>query len=158
MDILNILIAAAVVLILGIGYYKFIRKNDSSQYLNDIKDKEHELDLIKLQHENDLKLLNEKLNSVLVEKNNLTETLTKERETTSKQLETLGKVDAFKNSVTSNMGEYSQMIEKQQKFIDKLTGNAKYQGEFGEKFLEQILNFAGFKLGIDYTKQKKEEV
>ena len=56
------------------------------------------------------------------------------------------------------MGEYSKMIEKQQKFIDKLTGNAKYQGEFGEKFLEQILNFAGFKLGIDYTKQKKEEV
>mgnify|MGYP006262511915 CR=1 FL=1 len=45
MDILNILIAAAVVLILGIGYYKFIRKKDSSQYLNDIKDKEHELDL-----------------------------------------------------------------------------------------------------------------
>ena len=158
MDTLNILITTAVFLILGIGYYKFIRKKDSSQYLNDIKDKEHELDLIKLQHENDLKLLNEKLNSVLMEKNNLTETLTKERETTSKQLETLGKVDAFKNSVTSNMGEYSKMIEKQQKFIDKLTGNAKYQGEFGEKFLEQILNFAGFKLGIDYTKQKKEEV
>ena len=158
MDTLNILITTAVFLILGISYYKFIRKKDSSQYLNDIKDKEHELDLIKLQHENDLKLLNEKLNSVLAEKNNLTETLTKERETTSKQLETLGKVDAFKNSVTSNMGEYSKMIEKQQKFIDKLTGNAKYQGEFGEKFLEQILNFAGFKLGIDYTKQKKEEV
>ena len=38
MDILNILIAAAVVLILVICYYKFIRKNDSSQYLNDIKD------------------------------------------------------------------------------------------------------------------------
>ena len=66
MDILNILIAAAVVLILGISYYKFIRKNDSSQYLNDIKDKEHELDLIKLQHENDLKLLNEKLNLSLI--------------------------------------------------------------------------------------------
>ena len=80
MDTLNILIATAVFLILGIGYYKFIRKKDSSQYLNDIKDKEHELDLIKLQHENDLKLLNEKLNSVLVEKNNLTETLTKERD------------------------------------------------------------------------------
>ena len=55
------------------------------------------------------------------------------------------------------MGQYSQMIEKQQKFIDKLTGNQKYQGEFGEKFLEQILNFAGFKLGIDYTKQKKKK-
>ena len=61
------------------------------------------------------------MNSILIEKNNLNETLTKERETTSKQLETLGKVDAFKTSVTTNMGEYSQMIEKQQKFIDKLT-------------------------------------
>ena len=158
MDILNILITAAVILALGIIYFKFFKKKDSSQYLNEIKDKDHELDLIKLQHENDLKLLNEKLSSILIEKNNLNETLTKERETTSKQLETLGKVDAFKTSVTTNMGEYSQMIEKQQKFIDKLTGNAKYQGDFGEKFLEQILNFAGFKLGIDYTKQKKEEV
>ena len=158
MDILNILITAAVILALGIVYFKFFKKKDSSQYLNEIKDKDHELDLIKLQHENDLKLLNEKLSSILIEKNNLNETLTKERETTSKQLETLGKVDAFKTSVTTNMGEYSQMIEKQQKFIDKLTGNAKYQGDFGEKFLEQILNFAGFKLGIDYTKQKKEEV
>ena len=158
MDILNILIAAAVIFALGIVYFKFFKKKDSSQYLNEIKDKDHELDLIKLQHENDLKLLNEKLSSILIEKNNLNETLTKERETTSKQLETLGKVDAFKTSVTTNMGEYSQMIEKQQKFIDKLTGNAKYQGDFGEKFLEQILNFAGFKLGIDYTKQKKEEV
>ena len=152
MDILNIFITAAVILILGIVYFKFIKKKDFSSS-NEIKDKEHELDLIKLQHENDLKLLNEKLNSILIEKNNLNETLTRESETTSKQLETLGKVDAFKNSVTSNMGEYSQMIEKQQKFIDKLTGNAKYQGDFGEKFLEQILNFAGFKLGIDYTKQ-----
>ena len=158
MDILTILITAAVILALGIVYFKFVKKKDSSQYVDEIKDKEHELDLIKLQHESDLKILNEKLNSVLIEKNNLNETLTKERETTSKQLETLGKVDAFKTSVTTNMGEYSQMIEKQQKFIDKLTGNAKYQGDFGEKFLEQILNFAGFKLGIDYTKQKKEEV
>ena len=154
MDILNIIIIASFILALVVVYFKFIKKEDFSSS-NEIKDKEHELDLIKLQHENDLKLLNEKLNSILIEKNNLNETLTRERETTSKQLETLGKVDAFKNSVTSNMGEYSQMIEKQQKFIDKLTGNAKYQGDFGEKFLEQILNFAGFKLGIDYTKQKK---
>ena len=56
------------------------------------------------------------------------------------------------------MGQYSQMIEKQQKFIDKLTGNAKYQGSFGEKFLEQSLQFHGFKLNVDYTKQKHEDV
>ena len=97
MDILNIIIIASFILALVVVYFKFIKKEDFSSS-NEIKDKEHELDLIKLQHENDLKLLNEKLNSILIEKNNLNETLTRERETTSKQLETLGKVDAFKNS------------------------------------------------------------
>ena len=77
MDILTILITAAVILALGIVYFKFVKKKDSSQYVDEIKDKEHELDLIKLQHESDLKILNEKLNSVLIEKNNLNETLTK---------------------------------------------------------------------------------
>ena len=160
MDLLPVLITAAIVSILWFAYIKFSKKNnDPSAELDDLKkDKDHEIELLISNNEKELSVLREKLNSLETEKNSLKETLTKERETTAKQLETLGKVDAFKTSVTTNMGEYSQMIEKQQKFIDKLTGNAKYQGDFGERFLEQSLNFHGFKLGIDYTKQKKEEV
>ncbi len=158
MDILSIILTAIAVSVLWFFYLKFFKKNDQSLSLNEIKEKEHQIELTKLQHEKELSVLKEQLNSLVTEKTNLQETLSNERITTAEQLKTLGKVDAFKNSVTSNMGQYSQMIEKQQKFIDKLTGNQKYQGEFGEKFLEQILNFAGFKLGIDYTKQKKEEV
>ena len=158
MDILTILITAASVSILWIFYLKFFNKERSSQDLEELKDKEHEIDLIKLQHEKDLSLLKEKFNSLENEKNLIEETLTNERETTKDQLKTLGKVDAFKNSVTANMGHYTQMLEKQQKFIDKLTGNSKYQGNFGEKFLEQSLQFHGYKLNIDYTKQKHEMV
>ena len=158
MDILTILITAASVSILWIVYLKFFKKERSLQDLEELKDKEHEIDLIKLQHEKDLSLLKEKFNSLENEKNLIEETLTNERETTKDQLKTLGKVDAFKNSVTANMGHYTQMLEKQQKFIDKLTGNAKYQGNFGEKFLEQSLQFHGYKLNIDYTKQKHEMV
>tara|TARA_B100001989_G_scaffold17596_1_gene10861 strand:- start:86 stop:1273 length:1188 start_codon:yes stop_codon:yes gene_type:complete len=158
MDILTILITAASVSILWIFYLKFFNKERSSQDLKELKDKEHEIDLIKLQHEKDLSLLKEKFNSLENEKNLIEETLTNERETTKDQLKTLGKVDAFKNSVTANMGHYTQMLEKQQKFIDKLTGNSKYQGNFGEKFLEQSLQFHGYKLNIDYTKQKHEMV
>ena len=33
----------------------------------------------------------------------------------------------------------------------------KYQGNFGEKFLEQSLQFHGFKENVDYTKQKKNK-
>ena len=158
MDILSIILTAIAVSVLWFFYLKFYKKDNQSLSLNEIKEKEHQIELTKLQHEKELSVLKEQLNSLVTEKTNLQETLSNERITTAEQLKTLGKVDAFKNSVTSNMGQYSQMIEKQQKFIDKLTGNQKYQGEFGEKFLEQILNFAGFKLGIDYTKQKKEEV
>ena len=160
MDIISVLVTAAVISILWFGYLKYSQKNNNtSADLDDLKkDKDHEIELLISNNEKELSVLREKLNSLETEKNSLKETLTKERETTAKQLETLGKVDAFKTSVTTNMGEYSQMIEKQQKFIDKLTGNAKYQGDFGERFLEQSLNFHGFKLGIDYTKQKKEEV
>ncbi len=160
MDIVSILVTAAVISALWFTYLKYSQKdNDSSADLDDLKkDKDHEIELLRSENEKELIILRERLNSLETEKNSLKETLNKERETTANQLETLGKVDAFKTSITSNMGEYSQMLEKQQKFIDKLTGNAKYQGDFGERFLEQSLNFHGFKLGIDYTKQKKEEV
>ena len=156
MDLLSALITAAIVSILWFVYIKFSKKNnDPSAELDDLKkDKDHEIELLISNNEKELSVLREKLNSLETEKNSLKETLTKERETTAKQLETLGKVDAFKTSVTTNMGEYSQMIEKQQKFIDKLTGNSRTRG-FPERFLEQSLNFHGFKLGIDYTKQKK---
>ena len=158
MDILPIVITAVSVSILWLAYLKFFKNDGSSQNQSELKDKEHEIELIKLGHEKELSVLKEKLNSIEIEKNHLEDTLTKERETTKNQLETLGKVDAFKTSVTGNMGRYSEMIEKQQKFIDKLTGNAKYQGNFGEKFLEQSLQFHGFKLNVDYTKQKHEDV
>ena len=42
MDILTILITSAVILALGIVYFKFVKKKDSSQYVDEIKDKEHE--------------------------------------------------------------------------------------------------------------------
>ena len=160
MDIISVLVTAAIISILWFGYLKYSQKNnDTSADLDDLKkDKDHEIEILKSENEKELIKLKERLSSLETEKNSLKETLTKERETTANQLKTLGKVDAFKTSITSNMSEYSQMLKKQQKFIDKLTGNAKYQGDFGERFLEQSLNFHGFKLGIDYTKQKKEEV
>ena len=159
-DLIPILITAVVISAFWLAYFRFFQKNnDSSSNLDDLrKDKDHEIQILISENKNELIKLSGEINSLKTERDNLKETLTKERETTANQLETLGKVDAFKTSITSNMGDYSQMLEKQQKFIDKLTGNAKYQGDFGERFLEQSLNFHGFKLGIDYTKQKKEEV
>jgi len=165
MEIMSILIAVAITSFLWIAYIKFYHKTDRSKEQDELKNKDHEIEILRIENDKELSILNEKINSLQTTKNTLETTLATERKNSAQQLSTLKNVDSFKNTVTSNlknvtsnMDEYSRMIQKQQDFIDKLTGNAKYQGDFGEKFLEQSLQFHGFKLNIDYTKQKKEEV
>ena len=54
MDILPIVITAIFVSILWLVYLKFYKSNGSSKIQSDLKDKEHEIELIKLGHEKEL--------------------------------------------------------------------------------------------------------
>ena len=96
MDILSIILTAIAVSVLWFFYLKFYKKDNQSLSLNEIKEKEHQIELTKLQHEKELSVLKEQLNSLVTEKTNLQETLSNERITTAEQLKTLGKVDALK--------------------------------------------------------------
>ena len=165
MNIFHILITVVVTSALWLIYIKFFNKRDNSSEIealrikdDQIKEKDHEIEKIQMSHENEIKLLNEKFTSVENIKNSLQETLTNERESSKVTLSTLKNVEAWKTTVTSDMQDNSNLIKKQQNFIDKLTNNQKYQGNFGEKFLEQSLQFHGFKKGIDYTKQEEQQV
>ena len=165
MNIITILITALVTSVLWIFYIKFFYKKDSSSENDalrlkedEIKDKDHEIERVKLESDNEINLLKEKISSMEEIKQNIQNTLKTERESSKITHSTLKNVEAWKTSVTTDTKDKSNMIQKQQDFIDKLTGNAKYQGNFGEKFLEQSLQFHGFKKGIDYTKQKEEQV
>ena len=165
MDILIILITVIITSALWVIFIKFFYKKDNSAEVEalrtkdeELKEKDHEIEKIKISHTNEIKLLNEKYISVEKIKNNLQDTLTTERESSKITLSTLKNVESWKTTVTSDMQDSKKKIQNQQDFIDKLTGNAKYQGNFGEKFLEQSLQIHGFKENIDYTKQKKEQV
>ena len=165
MDILIILITVITTSALWVIFIKFFYKKDNSAEVEalrtkdeELKEKDHEIEKIKISHTNEIKLLNEKYISVEKIKNNLQDTLTTERESSKITLSTLKNVESWKTTVTSDMQDSKKKIQNQQDFIDKLTGNAKYQGNFGEKFLEQSLQIHGFKENIDYTKQKKEQV
>mgnify|MGYP001218204472 CR=1 FL=1 len=165
MNTFHIFITVVVTSALWLIYIKFFyqRNNLSEKEAlrikdDQIKEKDHEIEKIQMSHENEIKLLNEKYTSVENIKNNLQETLTNERESSKVTLSTLKNVEAWKTTVTSDMQDNSNLIKKQQNFIDKLTNNQKYQGNFGEKFLEQSLQFHGFKKGIDYTKQEEQQV
>ena len=61
MDILPIVITAISVSILWLAYLKFFKNYGSSQNQSELKDKEHEIELIKLGHEKELSVLKEKL-------------------------------------------------------------------------------------------------
>ena len=165
MDILIILITGIITSALWVIFIKFFYKKDNSAEVEalrtkdeELKEKDHEIEKIKLGFKNEIDLLKEKNTSMELLKNNLEETLNSEKDRSNKALSTLKNVEAWKTTVTSDMQDNKNKIQNQQDFIDKLTGNAKYQGNFGEKFLEQSLQIHGFKENIDYTKQKKEQV
>ena len=165
MNLITILVTAAITSIIWLVYIKFFQKKDNSEEIEnlrlkeeELKNQKHQMELLEAEKNSEADLLKEKINSLEILKSNVEDSLKTERATSAEQLKNLGKVDEFKTVLTTNMTEHSKMIKDQQTFIDKLTGNSKYQGDFGEKFLEQSLQFHGFKLGIDYTKQKKEEV
>ena len=95
----------------------------------------------------------------------LKQSLTSEKEVTQKQLETINKIDQYKNTITN----YTQTTEERNKidqkninemkiFFEKLMGSSRYQGEVGEKILEKILNSCGYLKGRDYELQTTDKV
>ena len=164
--LLVIILTTTITSVLWIAYLKLIydknRNIEKENILREkedlIKDTNHNIEIIKKENLSELNLLKEEVNNLKKSEEIIKDTLKIEREASKTQLATLKNVESWKTTITQNMGEYSSMINKQQEFIDKLTGNAKYQGDFGEKFLEQSLTFHGFKNGVDYTKQKQEEI
>ena len=95
----------------------------------------------------------------------LKQSLTSEKEVTQKQLETINKIDQYKNTITN----YAQTTEERNKidqkninemkiFFEKLMGSSRYQGEVGEKILEKILNSCGYLKGRDYELQTTDKV
>ena len=95
----------------------------------------------------------------------LKQSLTSEKEVTQKQLETINKIDQYKNTITN----YAQTTEERNKidqkninemkiFFEKLMGSSRYQGEVGEKILEKILNSCGYLKCRDYELQTTDKV
>ena len=155
-QIAYISLGALITLAGAVVYYLKVLKpsinNDDKQQELDAKDKE----IVEANHQK--ALLEKELESVKSNYDTVKDSLESEKDRSKEQLSTLKQVDQFKTAVTGDVGEYKKFLKDQQEFIDKLTGNSKFQGNFGEKFLEQLLQMHGFKDGINYTKQKKEEV
>ena len=139
--------ALLTLLVVAFYYFKVLKPSLNTD------DKEKELlekdkELVNAQHQ--YELLEKELESVKSNYLTIKDSLENEKDRSKEQLSTLKQVDQFKTAVTGDVGEYKKFLKDQQEFIDKLTGNSKFQGNFGEKFLEQLLQMHGFKLVINY--------
>jgi DNA recombination protein RmuC len=98
-------------------------------------------------------------------KNALTDSLEKERNTTKEQLKAINKIDEHKSSIS----QYTMTTEERNKldkenidlmknYLEKLTGSSRFQGDVGEKILQNILHYCGLRNPIDFICQEGDKV
>ena len=154
----NIFLIVSAVIITSICWFfyikKFLKKEDNKSLIEEndqlkqkIKDQESEI-----------KIHLKEIESIKTVSDTIKESLTKERETTARQLGAIEKVEDYKTAVENTQKDNTNTLQEYTTFVDKLTGNSRYQGKHGEKLLEKILQLHGYKEGINYSKQKSQEV
>ena len=96
---------------------------------------------------------------------NLKESLKNERKTTASQLEAIGKIDEHKNSIskytmtTEQRNKLDQQnIDLMKNYLERLTGSSRFQGNIGEKILQNILHYAGLKSPTDFLCQQGDKI
>ena len=98
-------------------------------------------------------------------KNALTDSLEKERNTTKEQLKAINKIDEHKSSIskyTMTTEERNKLdkenIDLMKNYLEKLTGSSRFQGDVGEKILQNILHYCGLRNPIDFICQEGDKV
>jgi len=98
-------------------------------------------------------------------KNTLTDSLEKERNTTKEQLKAINKIDEHKSSIskyTMTTEERNKLdkenIDLMKNYLEKLTGSSRFQGDVGEKILQNILHYCGLRNPIDFICQEGDKV
>ena len=115
----------------------------------DLSNKELEGKILAFQKEIDL------LNKAQDEVKN---TLTIEREKAKEQLKTINNVETWRLNTERDVKKYEEYVNDTKNFVDKLTGNVKYQGDFGEKLLVKLLEIHGLAINTDFTVQEGSKV
>ena len=100
MNLITILVTAAITSILWLAYIKFFQKKDNSEEIEnlrlkdeELKNQKHQMELLEAEKNSEADLLKEKINSLEELKSNVEDSLKTERATSAEQLKSLGKVD-----------------------------------------------------------------
>ena len=134
-----------------VWFFYFKTKNTNLIDRSLLEDKESllkERDLSLKEQEGKIYTFQKEVDLLTKAKNEVNATLSLERKNAEEQLKTINNVEKWRVNSETNIKKYEEYVNDTKNFVDKLTGNVKYQGDFGEKLLVKLLEIHG--LSINY--------
>ncbi len=157
--LIYIIVGFALASLVWFFYFKTKNTNLIDRSLLDEKESLiNERDLSKKELEGKILAFQKEVDLLNKAKDEIKNTLTLERNNAKEQLKTINNVENWRVNSEANVKKYEEYIKNTGNFVDKLTGNLKYQGQFGEKLLVKLLELHGLEINTDFTVQEGNKV
>ena len=142
-------------------FFYFKKKNSNLIDRSVVEEKEdyiRDTDLLNKELEGKLLTVQKEVELLNKAKDEVHNTLKLERENAKEQLKTINNVENWRVNTERDVKKYEEYVNDTKNFVDKLTGNVKYQGDFGEKLLVKLLEIHGLSINTDFTVQEGSKV
>ena len=144
-----------------VWFFYFKTKNSNLIDRSLLEDKESLLkdrDLLNKDLEGKILAFQKEVDLLNKAKDEVKNTLSLERENAKEQLKTINNVENWRVNTERDVKKYEEYVNDTKNFVDKLTGNVKYQGDFGEKLLVKLLEIHGLSINHDFSVQEGSKV
>ena len=146
----------------SVFWFLYSKTKDTNKIDRSLLDEKESLitdrDLLIENKEGKINSLNKEIEKIKDAKKELETTISVERGKAKEQLQTLNNVEKWRVNSETNVKKYEEYVNDTKNFIDKLTGNVKYQGDFGEKLLIKLLEIHGLTINTDFVVQEGSKV
>ena len=144
-----------------VWFFYFKTKNSNLIDRSLLEDKESLLkdrDLLNKDLEGKILAFQKEVDLLNKAKDEVKNTLSLERENAKEQLKTINNVENWRVNTERDVKKYEEYVNDTKNFVDKLSGNVKYQGDFGEKLLVKLLEIHGLSINHDFSVQEGSKV
>ena len=144
-----------------VWFFYFKTKNSNLIDRSLLEDKESLLkdrDLLNKDLEGKILAFQKEVDLLNKAKDEVKNTLSLERQNAKEQLKTINNVENWRVNTERDVKKYEEYVNDTKNFVDKLTGNVKYQGDFGEKLLVKLLEIHGLSINHDFSVQEGSKV
>ena len=144
-----------------VWFFYFKNKNSNLIDRSVVEEKENyikDADLLNKELEGKLLTVQKEVELINKAKEEVGKTLALERANAKEQLKTINNVEKWRVNSEKDLKKYDEYVKDTLNFVDKLTGDVKYQGDIGEKLSCKLLEIHGLQINTDFTVQEGNQV